>query len=118
MGFRVGVVVKLVIFVEGFYQVFDEFDQIFVMMVEFGFGGQGFMLEMMFKLCVFVEEVKWWGLQVWLQVDGGIFDCMIGMVVEVGVDMFVVGLVIYGVDDVEVVVFWFRDFVRVVSLEL
>ena len=117
MGSRAGVAVQPATPVEGLYQVRDEFDQILVMTVEPGFGGQGFMPETMPKLRALAEEAKRRGSQVWLQVDGGISDRTIGMAAEAGADTFVAGSAIYGADDVEAAVSRLRDLARAASLE-
>ncbi|WP_270365344.1 ribulose-phosphate 3-epimerase [Microbacterium algeriense] len=117
IGSRAGVAVKPATPVEGLYQVLDEFDQILVMTVEPGFGGQGFMPETMPKLRALAEEAKRRGSQVWLQVDGGISDRTIGMAAEAGADTFVAGSAIYGADDVEAAVSRLRDLARAASLE-
>ncbi|WP_017202143.1 ribulose-phosphate 3-epimerase [Microbacterium algeriense] len=117
IGSRAGVAVKPATPVEGLYQVLDEFDQILVMTVEPGFGGQGFMPETMPKLRALAEEAKRRGSQVWLQVDGGISDRTIGMAADAGADTFVAGSAIYGADDVEAAVSRLRDLARAASLE-
>ena len=117
IGSRAGVAVKPATPVEGLYQVLDEFDQILVMTVEPGFGGQGFMPETMPKLRALAEEAKRRGSQVWLQVDGGISDRTIAMAAEAGADTFVAGSAIYGADDVEAAVTRLRDLARAASLE-
>ena len=117
IGSRAGVAVKPATPVEGLYQVLDEFDQILVMTVEPGFGGQGFMPETMPKLRALAEEAKRRGSRVWLQVDGGISDRTIAMAAEAGADTFVAGSAIYGADDVEAAVTRLRDLARAASLE-
>ncbi|MEU4015790.1 ribulose-phosphate 3-epimerase [Microbacterium sp. NPDC028030] len=117
IGARAGVAVKPATPVEGLYQVLDEFDQILVMTVEPGFGGQGFMPETMPKLRALAEEARRRGSQVWLQVDGGISDRTIAMAAEAGADTFVAGSAVYGADDVEAAVSRLRDLARAASLE-
>ncbi|QNA92650.1 MULTISPECIES: ribulose-phosphate 3-epimerase [unclassified Microbacterium] len=118
IGARAGVAVKPATPVEGLYQVLDEFDQILVMTVEPGFGGQGFMPETMPKLRALAEEARRRGSQVWLQVDGGISARTIAMAAEAGADTFVAGSAVYGADDVEAAVSRLRDLARAASLEL
>ena len=77
MGARAGVAIKPDTPADGLYQVLDEFDQILVMTVEPGFGGQGFMPETMPKLRALADEARRRGSNVWLQVDGGISDATI-----------------------------------------
>ena len=55
-----------------YLDLLPEFDQVLVMTVEPGFGGQSFMPETMPKLRRVADAVRDAGLDVWLQVDGGI----------------------------------------------
>ena len=117
MGSRAGVAVKPATPVESLFDVLDEFDQILVMTVEPGFGGQGFMPETMPKLQALAEEARRRGSQVWLQVDGGISDRTIEIAAAAGADTFVAGSAVYGADDVEAAVTRLRDLARAASLE-
>jgi len=99
IGARAGVAVKPATPVEGLFDVLDEFDQILVMTVEPGFGGQGFMPETMPKLRLLADEAARRGSQVWLQVDGGISESTIGQAAEAGADTFVAGSAVYGAAD-------------------
>lgn len=99
LGARAGVAVKPATPVEGLYDVFDEFDQILVMTVEPGFGGQSFMAEQMPKLARLHDEARRRGSQVWLQVDGGISESTIAQAAEAGADTFVAGSAVFGADD-------------------
>jgi ribulose-phosphate 3-epimerase len=71
------------------------------MTVEPGFGGQSFMAETMPKLRTLREAVRRDGLDVWLQVDGGIALDTIGIAAEAGADTFVAGSAVYGAENVE-----------------
>lgn len=117
MGARAGVAVKPATPVDELYEVLDEFDQILVMTVEPGFGGQGFMPETMPKLQALSAEARRRGSRVWLQVDGGISDRTIEIAAAAGADTFVAGSAVYGADDVEAAVNRLRDLARAVSLE-
>ncbi len=117
IGARAGVAVKPDTPVEGLYEVMDEFDQILIMTVEPGFGGQGFMAETMPKLRSLTDEVRRRGATVWLQVDGGISDSTIEQAAAAGADTFVAGSAVYGADDVEAAVNRLRDRARAASLE-
>ena len=77
----------------------DEFDQILVMTVEPGFGGQSFMPETMPKLRRLADEARRRGSAVWLQVDGGIGESTIAQAAEAGADTFVAGSAVFGADD-------------------
>ncbi|WP_454141450.1 ribulose-phosphate 3-epimerase [Microbacterium lacticum] len=99
LGARAGVAVKPATPVEGLYDVLDEFDQILVMTVEPGFGGQSFMADQMPKLARLHDEARRRGSQVWLQVDGGISESTIAQAAEAGADTFVAGSAVFGADD-------------------
>ncbi|MFP5289696.1 MAG: ribulose-phosphate 3-epimerase [Actinomycetes bacterium] len=100
-GARAGLAVKPGTPVEGYLDLLPEFDQVLVMTVEPGFGGQSFMAETMPKLRALRQVVEANGLDVWLQVDGGITVDTIGIAAEAGADTFVAGSSVYGADDVE-----------------
>ncbi|KQR85246.1 ribulose phosphate epimerase [Microbacterium sp. Leaf179] len=99
MGARAGVAVKPGTPVENLFDVLNEFDQILVMTVEPGFGGQSFMPETMPKLRSLADEAKRRGSAVWLQVDGGIGESTIAQAAEAGADTFVAGSAVFGADD-------------------
>lgn len=99
IGARAGVAVKPGTGVESLLDLLPEFDQILVMTVEPGFGGQSFMPETMPKLRVLSDAVRRAGAQVWLQVDGGIGEATIAQAAEAGADTFVAGSAVYGADD-------------------
>ncbi|GAB3601834.1 ribulose-phosphate 3-epimerase [Microbacterium aureliae] len=98
-GARAGVAVKPATAVESLFDVLDEFDQILVMTVEPGFGGQSFMPETMPKLRALSDEARRRGSQVWLQVDGGIGESTIAQAAEAGADTFVAGSAVFGASD-------------------
>jgi len=100
-GARAGLAVKPGTPVEGYLDLLPEFDQVLVMTVEPGFGGQSFMAETMPKLRALRQVVEADGLDVWLQVDGGITVDTIGIAAEAGADTFVAGSSVYGAVDVE-----------------
>lgn len=99
IGARAGVAVKPDTPVEGLFEVLDEFDQILVMTVEPGFGGQSFLADQMPKLARLRDEARRRGSQVWLQVDGGIGESTIARAAEAGADTFVAGSAVFGADD-------------------
>ncbi|CAN5543036.1 ribulose-phosphate 3-epimerase [Microbacterium sp.] len=99
IGSRAGLAVKPATQVEGLFDVLDEFDQILIMTVEPGFGGQSFMPEMMPKLRLLADEARRRGSSVWLQVDGGIGESTIAQAAEAGADTFVAGSAVFGATD-------------------
>ncbi|MDQ0612846.1 ribulose-phosphate 3-epimerase [Microbacterium sp. W4I4] len=117
MGARAGVAIKPGTAGEALYDILDEFDQVLVMTVEPGFGGQGFMPETMPKLRALRDEARRRGSDVWLQVDGGISASTIEQAAQAGADTFVAGSAVYGADDIEAAVTRLRDLARAASLE-
>ena len=96
IGARAGIALKPGTDPEPYLELLPEFDQVLVMTVEPGFGGQSFMPGMMPKLRRFAEARQRLGLDVWLQVDGGITAQTIGIAAEAGADTFVAGSAVYG----------------------
>ena len=99
MGARAGIALKPATNADDFLEVLDEFDQVLVMTVEPGFGGQSFMPETMPKLRTLREAVTARGLDVWLQVDGGITEETITTAAQSGADTFVAGSAVFRSDD-------------------
>jgi ribulose-phosphate 3-epimerase len=91
IGARAGIAIKPGTPVEPFLDLLPEFDQVLVMTVEPGFGGQSFIESTMPKLGLLREAVTRSGLDVWLQVDGGITAETIVTAAEAGADTFVAG---------------------------
>lgn len=101
IGARAGIAVKPGTAIEPYLDLLPEFDQLLVMTVEPGFGGQSFMADMMPKVEAARAAIDASGIDVWLQVDGGIALDTIGRAAEAGADTFVAGSAVYGAADVE-----------------
>lgn len=101
IGSRASIALKPATPVEPYLEFLPEFDQVLVMTVEPGFGGQSFMADMMPKLRTLRAAADRHGLDVWLQVDGGIAADTIGTAAEAGADTFVAGSAVYGAADVD-----------------
>lgn len=99
IGARAGIAVKPATAVESLFDLLDEVDQLLIMTVEPGFGGQSFMPDMMPKLRRLSDEARRRGSAVWLQVDGGIGESTIAQAAEAGADTFVAGSAVFGADD-------------------
>ncbi|MBF4616542.1 ribulose-phosphate 3-epimerase [Clavibacter sp. VKM Ac-2873] len=91
IGARAGIALKPGTPVDDYLDLLGEFDQVLVMTVEPGFGGQSFMPETMPKLRALRSRLRESGQDVWLQVDGGIDVETIGRAAEAGADTFVSG---------------------------
>ncbi|SIT75370.1 ribulose-5-phosphate 3-epimerase [Microbacterium sp. RU33B] len=99
IGSRAGIAVKPATPADVLFDILDEVDQILVMTVEPGFGGQSFMPETMPKLRLLADEARRRGSSVWLQVDGGISASTIEQAAEAGADTFVAGSAVFGAGD-------------------
>lgn len=117
VGSRAGIAIKPGTPGDSLYEILDEFDQILVMTVEPGFGGQGFMAQTMPKLRALVAEARRRGSDVWFQVDGGISDDTISQAAEAGADTFVAGSAVYGAVNIEAAISGLRERARAASLE-
>jgi ribulose-phosphate 3-epimerase len=98
-GARAGIAVKPGTAITPYLELLEEFDQVLVMTVEPGFGGQSFMQETMPKLRLLRELVDKRGLDVWLEVDGGVDEHTIEIAAAAGADTFVAGSSVYRADD-------------------
>src|SRR5690606_17161886 len=117
IGARAGIAIKPGTSGEALYEILGEFDQILVMTVEPGFGGQSFMPETMPKLQALVAEARRRGSNAWFEVDGGISDDTIALAAAAGADTFVAGSAVYGADSVEAAIAGLRERARAASLE-
>ena len=99
MGARAGIALKPGTSADDYLDLLPEFDQVLVMTVEPGFGGQSFMPETMPKLRLLRAAVEARGLDVWLQVDGGITEETIVTAATAGADTFVAGSSVFRADD-------------------
>jgi ribulose-phosphate 3-epimerase len=89
--------------------VLDELDQVLVMTVNPGFGGQRFLPGMASK----IRQLRRWiddrGLPVDLEVDGGITPETIGLASAAGADVFVAGTAVFGEPDYAAAIRELRD---------
>lgn len=99
IGARAGLAVKPGTDVTPYLELLPEFDQLLVMTVEPGFGGQSFMAELMPKVSAVRAAIDAGALDVWVQVDGGISVDTIGRAAEAGADTFVAGSSVFGAPD-------------------
>lgn len=101
IGARAGIALKPGTAAEAVVELLPEFDQVLVMTVEPGFGGQSFREETMPKLRELRAAVEARGLDVWLQVDGGITEETIAIAAANGADTFVAGSSVFRGDPAE-----------------
>ena len=79
--------------------VLGDVDQVLVMTVDPGFGGQSFIDSMIPKIATLRSWIDERGLDVALEVDGGISEQTIGQAAGAGADVFVAGTAIFGASD-------------------
>jgi ribulose-phosphate 3-epimerase len=99
IGARAGVAIKPGTDVEPFLEVLHEFDQLLVMTVEPGFGGQSLIEDTLAKVSKARRKIDAEKLDIWLQVDGGIDESNIERVASIGADTFVAGSAVFKADD-------------------
>jgi ribulose-phosphate 3-epimerase len=98
-GARAGMGLKPATAVDAYEDLLPELDMLLVMTVEPGFGGQSFLDMCLPKIRRTRELVDRHGLEVWLQVDGGVSLETIERCAEAGADTFVAGSAVFGADD-------------------
>jgi ribulose-phosphate 3-epimerase len=84
--------------------VLGELDMVLLMTVEPGFGGQKFLDMVLPKIRRTRELISAAGLEVWLQVDGGVSLETIERCAEAGADVFVAGSAVFSADDPDAMV--------------
>ena len=99
LGVRAGLALRPATPVEPYLDLLAEFDMILIMTVEPGFGGQKFLDACLPKVRRTREAIGSTGLDVWVQVDGGVSAETIERCAEAGADVFVAGSAVYGADD-------------------
>ncbi len=108
-GARAGLGLRPATPVEPFADLLPEIDMLLVMTVEPGFGGQAFLDVCLPKVRRARALVQQAGLQVWVQVDGGVSAATIERCAEAGADVFVAGSAVYGAPDAAAEVARLRD---------
>jgi ribulose-phosphate 3-epimerase len=99
LGVRAGLGLRPASPIEPYLDLLEEFDLILIMTVEPGFGGQKFLEACLPKVRRTREAVDKAGLDVWVQVDGGVSETTIGRCAEAGADVFVAGSAVYSAQD-------------------
>lgn len=95
MELKMGVSIKPKTSVDKIKDVLDLVDQVLIMTVEPGFGGQKFMEDMMPK----IGELKKLGFKGDIAIDGGINDKTATICVEAGANILIAGNYIFGAGD-------------------
>lgn len=95
-GCKAGMALRPATPVEPYLDMLSELDLLLIMTVEPGFGGQAFLDVTLPKIRRAREAVQVGGLDVAIQVDGGITDETITRAAEAGANVFVAGSAVYG----------------------
>jgi ribulose-phosphate 3-epimerase len=98
-GARAGMGLKPATSIEPYEDLLPELDMLLVMTVEPGFGGQSFLDVCVPKIRRTRALLDKHGLDLWLQVDGGVSLETIGRCAEAGADVFVAGSAVFRADD-------------------
>ena len=93
-GCKVGVALNPPCGVEVLKPYLKDIDMVLIMSVNAGFGGQSFMPEVLSK----VSQLREWGYDGDIQIDGGISNKTIGPCLAAGANVFVAGSNLYGAD--------------------
>ena len=109
LGARAGMGLKPATPIDPYEDLLPELDMLLVMTVEPGFGGQEFLDMCLPKIRRTRELVDKHGLDVWLQVDGGVSLATIERCAEAGADVFVAGSAVFKADDPNAMVDALRD---------
>jgi ribulose-phosphate 3-epimerase len=98
-GARAGMALRPATAVDPYEDLLPELDMLLIMTVEPGFGGQKFLDVCVPKIRRARELLDKHGLDLWLQIDGGVSMDTIELCAEAGADMFVAGSAVFGADD-------------------
>lgn len=98
-GAKVGLGLKPTTDIHDYVDLLPSFDMILVMTVEPGFGGQPFLHSQMKKIGRVREAAKQAGVEIAIQVDGGVNRETIQIAAEAGADVFVAGSAVFRAED-------------------
>ena len=98
-GARAGMGLKPATQIEPYEDLLPELDMLLVMTVEPGFGGQRFLDLCLPKIRRTRRLIEKHGLDLWLQVDGGVSLETIERCADAGADVFVAGSAVFNADD-------------------
>ncbi|OIR45586.1 ribulose-phosphate 3-epimerase [Corynebacterium sp. NML130628] len=99
LGVQAGFAIKPGTPIEPYLDDLERFEEVLVMSVEPGFGGQKFMPEVLSKVFTLRDHIQAAGLSTVIGIDGGIANATIAQAAEAGVDAFVAGSAVFGADN-------------------
>jgi ribulose-phosphate 3-epimerase len=98
-GARAAMALKPATPIEPYEDMLSELDMILLMTVEPGFGGQKFLDVVVPKIRRTRDLIVKHGLDLWIEIDGGVSAETIERCAEAGADVFVAGSAVYSADD-------------------
>ncbi len=108
-GARASMALKPATPIEPYEDLLPELDMLLIMTVEPGFGGQKFLDVCVPKIRRTKELLDKHGLDLWIEIDGGVSAETIERCAEAGADVFVAGSAVYAADDPNAMVEKLRD---------
>ncbi len=99
LGAKVGIALNPATSLSVLDHVLEDIDQVLIMTVNPGFGGQKFIPSMITKIRALREQIAYRGLSVDIEVDGGIDQTTIASVVQAGANVVVAGSAIFGAEN-------------------
>ncbi len=97
-GIKAGISIKPGTELKNVYKYLDMVDMVLIMTVEPGFGGQGFIYEMVDKVRELRKYITEKNIDIDIQVDGGINDKTAGIVIEAGANNLVSGSYLFNAE--------------------
>lgn len=98
-GAKAGLVINPDIPVESLYPYLDKCDYILLMSVFAGFGGQKFIEDTYDRIRTLKAEIVRQGLEIPIQVDGGVSPSNASALAEAGAEILVAGSAVFNADD-------------------
>jgi ribulose-phosphate 3-epimerase len=95
LGSKVAIAIKPNTPVKSLVELLPEIDMVLIMTVEPGFGGQHLIPETLQKIAQARSEIRASGLDIALQVDGGVTEDNIAELAEMGANVFVAGSAVF-----------------------
>ncbi|SER54162.1 ribulose-phosphate 3-epimerase [Propionibacterium cyclohexanicum] len=109
LGARASMALRPATPIEPYAELLGELDQVLLMTVEPGFGGQSFLDLVLPKIARTREIVRRSGQQIAIQVDGGVSLETIERCASAGADVFVAGTAVFGASDPDAMVSALRE---------
>ena len=113
LGKKAGAVLNPATPLESLDYILEELDLVMLMSVNPGFGGQSFIESTLRKTDRLRNRIDQLGIEVGIEIDGGISPKTIERVAEAGANIFVAGSAVYGADNYAAVIAEMRSLAEV-----